>query len=125
MEIIARILSFLLQAQAQAAPPQPSAGEIFSKMLPMFLMVFLIFYFMVIKPQQNKIKAQEALLKGLKKGDVVVSSGGIIGRVAAVEDDCVMVEVSSNVKLKIERGHVVRKVEAKTGDKTEKAQKSA
>ena len=97
----------------QSVPAQPGFGEVFSKMMPMFAIVFLIFYFMVIKPQQTKLKAQEDLLKDLKKGDMVVTSGGIVARVAGIEEDCVLLDLSNNVRLKVEKQHIAKRRDLK------------
>lgn len=116
MNFFQELLTFssIAYAQAeQALPPQPGFGEVFSKMMPMFAIVFLIFYFMVIKPQQVKLKSQENLLTNLKKGDEVVTTGGLIGRVASIEEDCIQLEVSTNVKVKVEKLHVIKKKELK------------
>ncbi len=78
-------------------------------MLPMFIMVFFIFYFMVMKPQQAKLKAQQNLLTGLKKGDTVVTTSGMIGKIAGVEKDHVSVEVAANVRVKMEPTAIARK----------------
>lgn len=114
-----------VEATAQSAeglPPAPGFGEVFSKMMPMFAIVFLIFYFMVIKPQQTKLRAQEQLLGSLKKGDQVVTTGGIIGRVAAIESDAVSLDLSNSVKLKVEKHHVAKRYETKS-DKEPKSEK--
>lgn len=123
MEIISEVFSLVSVAYAQgaaAAPNQPGFAEVFSKMMPMFAIVFLIFYFMVIKPQQNKLKYQENLIKGLKKGDQVVTSGGIIAKVTAIEEDCVVLELSNNVRMKVEKQHI-----SKLKDNKAAEQKSA
>ena len=104
-------------AFAQAAPAaaaQPAFSEVLSRMLPMFALVFMIYYFMIVKPQQLKIKTQTDLTASLKKGDTVVTSGGIFGRVSAIESDGVSIEVSPNVKIKVELVHIARKVELET-----------
>ena len=107
------------QAFAQAAvpagpPPQPTFAELFPKMIPMFVMVFAVFYLFVIKPQQSKVKEQTKLLEGLKKGETVVTSGGIIGRVASVETDHILVEIATNVKIKVEKSSIFRKDDKRT-----------
>ncbi|NLF25081.1 MAG: preprotein translocase subunit YajC [Deltaproteobacteria bacterium] len=82
-------------------------------MSPMILMVFLIFYLLVILPQQKQLKMQEALLTSLKKGEMVLTSSGIIARVAGVENDHVLLEISNGVKVKFERSHIKFRVEKK------------
>ena len=63
--------------------------------------MFAIMYFLMIRPQQKQLKEHRALLAGLKKGDQVVTQGGIIGRIFLVADKEVQIEVASNVKLRV------------------------
>lgn len=70
------------------------------QMLPMFAIVFFIFYFMVIRPQNKKMLEQEKLLSDLKKGETVILTGGFIGKFISKEDKTVTVEIAPNVKLK-------------------------
>ena len=116
---------FASQALAQSAAPasgqpQGSVFAVLMEMLPMFAVVFLIFYFMIIRPQQQKLLEHKKLTDSLKKGDGVVTSGGIVGRVAAVEKDHVLLEVSSNVKIRFEMAHVQKRAE-KPGVETQSA----
>ena len=100
-------------AQGAGAPPaQPGIGEVFMRMIPMFIMVFFIFYFMVMKPQQAKLRAHRDLLESLKKNDAVVTSGGVIGKVAGVEGDHVLVEVAQNVRVRFERQAIAKRIDA-------------
>ena len=96
-------------------------GDVLFKMLPMFGMVFFIFYFMVIKPQQQKLKSQQDLIQGLKKGDSVVTSGGIIAKVAAIESDHVLLDIAPNVRLKLEPGHISKRFEKSPPEKEKAA----
>jgi preprotein translocase subunit YajC len=89
---------------------QPTFFGSLVSMLPMLAVCYLIFYFMVIKPQDTKIKKHKTLLESLKRGDAVVTSGGIVGKVAGVEKDCVLLEVAPNVKIKVEQTHVLKRV---------------
>lgn len=83
------------------------------QMMPMFAVVFFIFYFMVIRPQQKKMLDQEQLVKGLKKGDSVVTSSGIFGKVVSHDESSVTLEVSPNVKLKFLASAILKKEEVK------------
>lgn len=103
------------QTQPAAEGAAPGFSEILSKMLPMFAFVFLIFYFLVLKPQQDKLKVQKAMLESLKKGDAVVTNSGIFGRVAAIEKDFILLEVSNNVKIKLEAAAITKRVEKTNG----------
>ncbi len=95
---------------AAPLPPveQPSLMGALMQMLPMLAICYLIFYFMVIKPQETKNKKHATLVTSLKRGDSVVTSSGIVGKVAGVEKDHVMLEIAQNVKVKILLSHVSR-----------------
>ena len=118
LQVIHSLIQFVLSAQADAAgaPHHPGFGEVLSQMMPMFFIVFMIFYFMVLRPQTDKIKKQQQLISNLKKGDSIVTTGGIFGRVVGTEDDCVMLEISSNVRIKVEREHVAKTAPTKAAD---------
>jgi preprotein translocase subunit YajC len=73
----------------------------------MLVVMFAIFYFLLIRPQQKRAKEHKQLIEGLKIGDQVVTSGGLHGKVAAVQDTVLMVEVATGVKLKVNRSSVV------------------
>ncbi len=73
--------------------------------IPLILM-FVIFYFLLIRPQQKKAKQHREMVNALKKGDTVVSSGGLYGVVTGLTDDTVTVEVAPKVRVKISRGSV-------------------
>ena len=88
-------------AYAQAAGGA-SQGDTLLTFLPM-IAIFVVFYFLLIRPQQKRSKEHKALLGALKKGDEVVTSGGIYGRVAAITDDVVTLEVAPNIKIRIQR----------------------
>jgi preprotein translocase subunit YajC len=95
-------------APTQQPPAPPSLFGALMDMLPMLAICYLIFYFMVIRPQDRKSKQHKALLDSMKKGDSVVTSSGMIGTVAAVNTDNILLELAPNVKVKFLRGHIVR-----------------
>jgi preprotein translocase subunit YajC len=70
-------------------------------MLMMFALIFGVFYFLVIMPAKKQQKKKEAMIAALKKGDKVVTSGGIFGTVAAVEDQSILLKISENTKIRI------------------------
>jgi len=74
--------------------------------LIMFGAIFAIFYFMIIRPQQKRAKERDKLLSELKKGDKVVTSGGVHGTIAGIEEKTILLDVGNNVKLKVERSAV-------------------
>ena len=98
-------MSFLIPAAyADAAAPAAAAGPVCSCFVWLFLIGFLvIFYLMIWRPQAKRAKEHKNLLGGLQKGDEVVTSGGIIGKVTKVTDDFVVVEISDNVELKFQK----------------------
>ncbi|RLB29586.1 MAG: preprotein translocase subunit YajC [Deltaproteobacteria bacterium] len=73
--------------------------------LPLII-IFAIFYFLLIRPQQRKAKQHKQLLSDLKKGDKVVSSGGLHGVITGMGDDVVTVEISPKVRVKVTRGSI-------------------
>ncbi|HEX2983186.1 MAG TPA: preprotein translocase subunit YajC [Ignavibacteriales bacterium] len=74
--------------------------------LIMFAAIFGIFYFMIIRPQQKRAKEREKLLSEIQKGDKVVTSGGIHGTVASIEEKTVLLQIADNVKIKIDRSAI-------------------
>lgn len=84
---------------------EAAGGSPFGMMLPL-LLVLAVFYFIVILPAKKQQKKKDSMIASLKKGDRVVTSGGIHGTVANVENDTVMVKVSENQKLRISKSAV-------------------
>jgi preprotein translocase subunit YajC len=72
----------------------------------MFAAIFLIMYFLMIRPQQKRMKEREKMLSELKKGDKVVMSSGIYGTITQIDDRTVVVQVADNVKIKFEKSAV-------------------
>ena len=80
--------------------------EAFGTFLPLIL-IFVVFYFLLIRPQQRKVKQHKEMLSNLKRGDKIITSGGIIGTINKVSDNReLIVEVSENVEIKIAPGMV-------------------
>ena len=108
---------FVSPAYAQAANGGGSGIEAF---LPLIL-IFIVFYFLLIRPQQKKVKQHKAMLGAIRRGDKVVTGGGIFGTVTKVIDDKeVTVEIADGVKVRVERGlisAVMAKTEPVKGDK--------
>jgi preprotein translocase subunit YajC len=93
---------FITPAYAQAAG-SPGAGDFISMILPLVL-IMGVFYFLLIRPQQRKMKEHQEMLKKVGKGDTIITSGGLIGKVVKVVDDSELhVEVGENVKVRILR----------------------
>ena len=89
-------------AHAQAATQQPS---MLASFIPLIL-IFLIFYFLLIRPQQKKQKEHKVLLDSIQRGDEILSSGGILGKVIKVDNDKLTVEISKGVHVTIIRSTV-------------------
>jgi preprotein translocase subunit YajC len=89
-----------------AMAPQGGDGGGLISTLIMFGAIFLIFYFMIIRPQQKRAKERDKMLSNLEKGDKVVTSGGIHGIIAGLEEKTALLQVSDNVKLKVERSAI-------------------
>ena len=76
----------------------------FAQLIPLIL-IFVIFYFFLIRPQQKKVKEHKAMVESLKKGDKIVTSGGITGTISRVVDnDKIEVEIADNVTVEVIRG---------------------
>lgn len=96
------MFSTLAWAQAAAPPAQPGIGEwIFP-----FAMFFLIFYFLVMRPQQRRAQDQKKFRDSLKKGDSVLTTGGILGTIEGLTDHVVTLQIANGVKIKVLRSAV-------------------
>jgi len=85
-------------AQSAAAP---GGSDILVQMLP-FVLIFIIMYFLLIRPQQRRVKAHQEMIKNVRRGDTVVLNSGMIGKVTKVIDDNeAEVEIADNVKVKV------------------------
>ncbi len=100
---------FISQAFAQTAPaaaPGGAESTLFS-LLPLVLM-FVVLYFIMIRPQMKKQKEHKAMIEALAKGDEVVIGGGVLGRVAKLGDNFVHVEVANGVELQVQRLAIIQ-----------------
>jgi preprotein translocase subunit YajC len=95
---------------------QGGAGSTFIMMAVMIA----IFYFLLIRPQQKQRKLHQEFLKNLKRGDQVVTSGGIFGRVTGITETFVTLEVADNVHIKVTKGNVVKPAVPKEGPPAKK-----
>lgn len=104
---------FVSPAFAQGAAGAADPGtSILMQMLPL-LLVLVVFYFLLIRPQQQARKRHLEMITNLKKGDVVVTSGGLIGKVKSLQEDEVRVELSPNVDVRVVRA-TIAEVRSKT-----------
>ena len=98
-------IDFLITpAYAQGAPASPFGGDLMA-FLPM-VAIFVVFYFLLIRPQQKKAKEAKAMLEALQKGDEVVTAGGVLGRIAKIGDQYVTVEIATNTEITVQRGAI-------------------
>jgi preprotein translocase subunit YajC len=98
--------ALLLATSSTAYAAEPSAAGGIVQLAPL-LLIMVIFYFLLIRPQQKRLKEHKALVEGMKKGDKVVTAGGIIGTVAEVSDDEIKVEIAEGTKVRIKRDTIV------------------
>jgi preprotein translocase subunit YajC len=89
------------------APAQggSSEGSLISTLI-MFGLIIAIFYFLILRPQQKRQKERQKLLDAIKKGDKVVTAGGLHGTIAGLDEKTVLLQVSDNVKMKFERSAI-------------------
>src|SRR5450830_1399911 len=100
---------FISSAFAQTAPAA-AGGDMQSSlmsMLPLVLM-FVVLYFVMIRPQMKRQKEHKAMIEALAKGDEVVTAGGVIGKIAKLGDNFVHLEVASGVELQVQRGAITQ-----------------
>jgi preprotein translocase subunit YajC len=90
---------------APQAGGQGGMGAMISSLLPLIL-IFVVFYFLLIRPQQKKAKEHQQMLDNIKKGDKVVTAGGIYGVVENVGSNTLTVKISETVKVKIGKGYI-------------------
>jgi preprotein translocase subunit YajC len=103
---------FITPAYAQAAAAGTGQSNILFSLLP-FVLIFVVMYFLVMRPQQQRAKAHREMVKNVRRGDTVITSGGLIGKVAKVVDDNeVQVEIADNVRVRIARA-MITEVRAK------------
>ena len=81
-----------------------------------WIFIFMIFYFMLIRPQQTKLKQHQAMLDALKKGDEVITQGGIFGKVHGITDDFVTLEIGRDQRIKVLRSRIERLAQDKDDD---------
>lgn len=102
---------FATPAYAQAAGA--GAGSAFASFVPLIL-IFAIMYFLLIRPQQKKMKEHKAMVEALRRGDQILTQGGIVGKVTKVQEDGLLeVEIAEGVKVKVMR-HTIVQVMSKT-----------
>jgi preprotein translocase subunit YajC len=99
--ILAIFTSFAAQAQ-DASAQQPNPLVSFAP----FVLIFVIFYFLMIRPQKKKLEEEQKMLKSLSKGDEIYTKSGILGKITGMTEKVVTLEISEGVKLKIVRSQI-------------------
>jgi len=91
------------------APPEGGGG--WTTTIIFMLLIFAFFYFVIIRPQRKRQKEHQKLIEGLKKGDKIITAGGIYGQIESLSEDSVVIEVESGVTIRVARGSIVLKRE--------------
>jgi len=99
------LTAFLLFFMQPAGQGDGGGGGMTSTLI-MFGLIFVIFYFMIVRPQQKRQKERQRMLDSLKKGDKVLTAGGIHGTIMGIEEKTVLVQIADGIKVKVDRGSV-------------------
>lgn len=94
---------------AYAMSPGQGGQQGFGMFLPLILL-FGIFYFLMIRPQQKRAKEHKALLANLRKGDQVITAGGMYGRITGITDTVVTIEIAEKIRVKVARNQISSKL---------------
>ena len=108
----------MLITPAYAQGAAGGGGDFFIQIMP-FLLIFVIMYFLIIRPQQRRLKDHRDMVASLRRGDTVVTAGGLVGKVTKVDESELQVEVAQGVRLKVVRSPLseVRSKNEPVGDK--------
>lgn len=104
---------------AQSQNALPPAGSPFGMFLPL-IVVFAIFYLLVFRPQQKQQKMKKRMLADLKRGDEVVSNGGIYGKITDLQEQLVFLQIANNVTIKVDRSQINNVVNVNVASKDNK-----
>ena len=97
---------FISPAFAQAAGGAAGGSSMLTQLMPLVL-IFAVFYFLLIRPQQKKAKEHKAMIAAVRRGDKIVTSGGILGKVTKVhEDDRATIEIADGVEVQVQRNAI-------------------
>jgi preprotein translocase subunit YajC len=115
-------IAYAMGTGGGGAPGGPGGG--FASLIPLILM-FVIFYFLLIRPQQKKAKEHREMISSLKKGDRIMTSGGLHGRIVALDEGSVSLEIAEKVRVKVNRGYVAALLQGSSGNPAAKADKKS
>ncbi len=107
--------------QGGEAAGQGAGG--FTGFIPLILM-FVIFYFLLIRPQQKKTKTHREMVSSLRKGDRIITTGGLHGRITGLDETTLTVEIADKVRVKVARGNVGARIETASQPPPEKSSKT-
>lgn len=108
-EILWTLIQMAPRPAEGGPPPSP-----FASLVPL-LLIFAIFYFMLLRPQQKRARQMKEMIESLKVGDEILTTGGIFGRITRVGEKRLTIEIADKVKVQISKDHIARK-EADSGD---------
>lgn len=108
-------------AWAQAA--HPGSPPALVSFLPLVL-IFVVFYFLLIRPQQQKAKQQQTMIANLKRNDEVITTGGLYGKVVALSDKVVTLEIAPNVRVRIDRPQIASLVKTAAPEESKEKDKA-
>ena len=91
----------MLISEAWAQASMPGGADLWS-MMPIILM-FIVLYFMMIRPQMKRAKEMKAMIDSLQKGDEVVAAGGVVGKISKISDSYITLQVADNVEIRVQR----------------------
>ena len=100
--------AFAMAGQPGGGEGAQGPGSLLAGPLPMMIVIFAIFYFLLIRPQSKKAKEHKQMLENIKKGDKVMTSGGIFGVIEDIDGETISLKIGigSDVKIKVNRGHI-------------------
>lgn len=99
---------FISDAMAEGAAAAPADGGLMG-LLPLVIL-FIVFYFLLIRPQQKKVKEHKKLVEALNKGAEVVTYGGLAGKIRELDDNFIDLEIAENLTVKVERSNISREL---------------
>lgn len=101
-----------LYVMAMMGAPQGQGGNPLIQLMP-FILIILVMYFLILRPQMRRQKEHRTMLESIKKGDKILSSGGIVGTVVGIreKDDILIVKIAENVKVEMSRSAIAKRLE--------------
>ena len=104
----------IASAATTAQPAASGLEALLQSPIPMMVVIFVLFYFLILRPQQKRMKEQKAMLDAIAKGDEVVTTGGALGRVVKAGEQYLTLEVADGVEIVVQRSAVAAKLEKGT-----------